>query len=63
MRDDSKNGAGSQAAYGPDTIEGRMRLRIRETIEATVEEEREAVLGALAPLLRGGRSRRTRSRG
>jgi putative transposase len=46
MQDDSKKGAGSQAAYGPDTIEGRMRLRIRETIEAIVEEELEAVLGA-----------------
>lgn len=46
MQDDSRKGAGSQAAYGPDTIEGRMRLRIRETIEAIVEEELEAVLGA-----------------
>lgn len=47
MQDDTKKGAGRQgAAYGPDTIEGRMRLRIRETIEAIVEEELEAVLGA-----------------
>jgi transposase-like protein len=47
MQDDSKKGTGRQAAaYGPDTIEGRMRLRIRETIEAIVEEELEAVLGA-----------------
>jgi len=34
------------AAYGPDAIETRMRVRIRETIQALVEEELEAVLGA-----------------
>jgi len=33
-------------AYGSDTIEQRMRLRIRETIEAIVDEELEAALGA-----------------
>jgi len=33
-------------AFGPDTIEARMRARIRETIEAVVEEELEAALGA-----------------
>lgn len=32
--------------YGPDTIETRMRIRIRETIQALVEEELEATLGA-----------------
>lgn len=32
--------------YGPDAIETRMRGRIRETIQALVEEELEAVLGA-----------------
>jgi transposase-like protein len=47
MQDDNKKGTGRQVeAYGPDTIEGRMRLRIRETIEAIVNEELEAVLGA-----------------
>ena len=33
-------------AFGPDTIEARMRARIRETIEAIVEEELEAAVGA-----------------
>ena len=33
-------------SYGPDAIETRMRGRIRETIQALVEEELEAVLGA-----------------
>jgi putative transposase len=33
-------------AWGPDTIETRMRTRIRETIEMVVEEELEAALGA-----------------
>ena len=33
-------------AFGPDTIEARMRARIRVTIEAIVEEELEAALGA-----------------
>lgn len=47
MQDDSKKEAVRQAeAYGPDTIEGRMRMRIRDTIEAIVEEELEAALGA-----------------
>ena len=47
MQDDTKKGAVRQAeAYGPATIESRMRIRIRETIEAIVEEELEAVLGA-----------------
>jgi putative transposase len=32
--------------FGPDTIEFSMRVRVRETIEAIVEEELEAVLGA-----------------
>jgi transposase-like protein len=32
--------------FGADTIEARMRNRIRETIEAIVEEELEAALGA-----------------
>lgn len=31
---------------GPDSIEGAMRTRIRETIEALIEEELETVLGA-----------------
>ena len=47
MQDDSKKDGGRQATpYGPDTIESRIRVRIRETIEAIVEEELEAVLGA-----------------
>jgi transposase-like protein len=33
-------------AWGPDTIEARMRRRIRETIEMVVEQELEAALGA-----------------
>lgn len=47
MQDDNRKGAGRQAeVWGPDTIEARMRTRSRETIEAIVEEEREAALGA-----------------
>lgn len=47
MQDDSRKDATRQAeAFGPDTIEARMRVRIRETIEAVVEEELEAALGA-----------------
>lgn len=33
-------------AFGPDTIEAEMRQRVRETIEAIVQEELEAALGA-----------------
>jgi transposase-like protein len=33
-------------AFGPDSIEIAMRTRIRETIEALVEEELDAALGA-----------------
>ena len=32
--------------WGPDTIEARMRTRIRATIEMVVTEELEAALGA-----------------
>jgi transposase-like protein len=47
MQDDSRKGAVRQAEpVGADTIEARMRGRIRETIEAIVEEELEAALGA-----------------
>ena len=47
MQDDNRKGAVRQGeAFGPDTIEGRMRGRIRATIEAIVEEELEAALGA-----------------
>lgn len=42
--------------WGPDTIEARMRTRIRETIEMVVEEELEAALGA-APSVRVGETR------
>jgi hypothetical protein len=45
MSDDSRKDAGRQAALAVDSIETRLRLRIRETIEATVDEEL-AVLGA-----------------
>jgi transposase-like protein len=43
-------------AWGADTIEARMRTRIRETIEMVVEEELEAALGA-APSARVGETR------
>jgi putative transposase len=43
-------------AWGPDTIEARMRARIRDTIERVVEEELEAALGA-APSARVGETR------
>src|SRR5437762_13210824 len=33
-------------AFGPDSLEVAMRARVRETIEAIVEEELEAALGA-----------------
>jgi transposase-like protein len=47
MQDDNRKSVARQAeALGPDTIEVRMRTRIRETIEAIVEEELEAALGA-----------------
>jgi len=47
MQDDSRKGAARQAeGWGPDTIEARMRTRIRDTIELIVEEELEAALGA-----------------
>jgi putative transposase len=42
--------------WGPDTIEARMRTRIRETIALVVEEELEAALGA-APSARIGETR------
>jgi putative transposase len=42
--------------WGPDTIEARMRTRIRETIEMVVDEELEAALGA-APSVRVGETR------
>lgn len=46
MQDDSRKGALRQAEpRGPDTIEARIRTRIRDTIEAIVEEELEAALG------------------
>ena len=46
-QDDNRKSVARQAeALGPDTIEVRMRTRIRETIEAIVEEELEAALGA-----------------
>ena len=47
MQDDSRKGAARQAEpVGGDAIEARMRGRIRETIEAIVDEELEAALGA-----------------
>ena len=47
MQDDSrKDVEGQTEVWGPDTIEARMRARIRETIEAIVDAELEAALGA-----------------
>jgi Transposase, Mutator family len=52
-----KPGDGKEVpTWGPDTIEARMRTRIRETIEMVVEEELEAALGA-APSVRVGETR------
>jgi hypothetical protein len=45
--------------FGQDTIEARMRERIRETIEAVVEEELNAALGA-AKSVRVGETRQQR---
>lgn len=57
MADDSRKDAADQGAvYGADTIELRMRNRVRETIAMIVEEELEAVLGA-APGARVGAER------
>jgi putative transposase len=48
MTTDSKPGESKEEAaeFGPDTIEQVMRERVRATIEAIVQEELEAVLGA-----------------
>jgi hypothetical protein len=47
MQDDSRKGAVRQGeTFDTDTIEARMRMRIRETITTIVEEELEAALGA-----------------
>ena len=47
MESDSKQTAAAEVvAYGPDTIETMMRLRIRDTIERLVDEELAAALGA-----------------
>jgi transposase-like protein len=47
MQDDSrKEDARQGVTFGPDTIEARMRTRIRETIEAIVAEELDAAVGA-----------------
>lgn len=48
MKDSTTKQAGGEAraAFGPDTIEAEMRERVRETIEAIVQEELEAALGA-----------------
>ena len=55
MSNDSRGGvAGEAAGLGADAIELRMRERIRATIEAVVEEELTAALGALI----AGRGRR-----
>jgi hypothetical protein len=49
MRRDSKQRVPREevAEFGPDTIEQVMRERVRATIEAIVEEELEAALGAI----------------
>ena len=61
MQPDSRKGPLGQAGgFGPDTIEARMRARVRETIEAIVQEELEAALGgAQRGGGGGGRSRRS----
>ena len=48
MKDSTTKQAGDEGLpeFGPDTIEGTMRARVRETIEAIVKEELEAALGA-----------------
>src|SRR2546425_11014907 len=47
MERDSRRGKSAEAMeLGPDTIEQVMRERVRATIEAIVEEELEAALGA-----------------
>lgn len=46
MQDDTRKATKDQAGFGADTVEARMRMRIRDTIEAIVEEELEAALGA-----------------
>lgn len=47
MSNDSRGSVGGEeAGFGADTIEVRMRDRIRATIERVVEEELEAALGA-----------------
>src|SRR4030095_11127927 len=48
MKDSTTKQAGGEEGpvCGPDTIEAEMRRRVRETIEAIVKEELEAVLGA-----------------
>lgn len=47
MGSDSRVGVSGEAIeFGPDSIERAMRERIRETIEALIEEELDAALGA-----------------
>ena len=47
MERDTRKGVGEEGlAWGPDTIEAEMRERVRGMIEAIVEEELEAALGA-----------------
>jgi transposase-like protein len=53
---DSSTGEGRDRAFGADTIETVIRERLRATIEAIVEEELEAALGATRST-RGGHGR------
>jgi transposase-like protein len=47
VESDSKTGVEAEVrAFGPDTIEAMMRLRIRDTIAQLVEEELDVALGA-----------------
>lgn len=59
MASNSRKGdkAEEAAEFGPDTIEQVMRERVGGAIEAIVEEELEAALGA-APSARVGQERR-----
>jgi hypothetical protein len=45
IKDSTTKQAGGEGlpAFGPDTIEGTMRARVRETIEAIVKEELEFI--------------------
>jgi len=50
MERDSRKGVGEEGfEWGRDTLEAEIRERVRGMIEAVVEEELEAALGAVPP--------------